>query len=223
MLRRHARGRPPPWTWMMVAPAAGLSRSLRSLPLASLGDIPAVWRDALPKSSRGGDCDHPLSARRERNNVQRSLGRDAAAGSATAALSGATWALVDRPAAGGSRCRPATARGPRPASSLLAPEEVATTARVLNEQDARNVVHVEHEPHITRQPTPLRGPRFTSFIRPRGPHISRQSESPGGRRRDDETRRARFTKGTGFSPKAGLACGCANPERCVGRVRRARS
>jgi hypothetical protein len=41
---------------MMVAPAAGLSRSLRSLPLAALGDIPAVRRDAPPKSMREGGC-----------------------------------------------------------------------------------------------------------------------------------------------------------------------
>ena len=39
---------------MMVAPAAALSRSLRSLPLAALGDSPAVRRDAPPKSRREG-------------------------------------------------------------------------------------------------------------------------------------------------------------------------
>jgi hypothetical protein len=38
----------------MMAPAAALSRSLRSLPLAALGDSPAVRRDAPPKSRREG-------------------------------------------------------------------------------------------------------------------------------------------------------------------------
>ena len=44
----------------MVAPAAGPSRSLRSLSLASLGDCPAVRRDAPPKSSGEGGCGLPL-------------------------------------------------------------------------------------------------------------------------------------------------------------------
>ena len=43
----------------MVAPAAGLSRSLRSLPLAPLGDSPAVRRDAPPRSNTGGGCRLP--------------------------------------------------------------------------------------------------------------------------------------------------------------------
>ena len=42
------------WTWMMVAPGAGLSRSLRSLALASLNDGPAFRPDAPPRSSREG-------------------------------------------------------------------------------------------------------------------------------------------------------------------------
>ncbi len=38
----------------MVAPAVDLSRSLRSLPLASLGDSPTVRRDIAPRSRWDG-------------------------------------------------------------------------------------------------------------------------------------------------------------------------
>lgn len=47
---------PRPWTWMMVAPAAWLSRSLRFLSLASLGDSPRRPARLLCPSAVGGKC-----------------------------------------------------------------------------------------------------------------------------------------------------------------------
>lgn len=48
----------------MVAPAEGLSRSLRSLPLASLGDSPPVRRDFALRSSWEGAAACPAADRR---------------------------------------------------------------------------------------------------------------------------------------------------------------
>jgi hypothetical protein len=60
---------------MMVAPAAGLSRSLRSLALAPLGDRPAVRRDAPPKPSGRGVWGVPCALAQAARGSQRSAGR----------------------------------------------------------------------------------------------------------------------------------------------------
>ena len=55
---------------MMVAPAdGGCQGRLRSLSLASLGDSPAVRRDALPKSGGEGAAGCPLEAGSERGEA----------------------------------------------------------------------------------------------------------------------------------------------------------
>ena len=54
--RAPLRRAPSPWTWMIVSLAAGPSRSLVSVRLASLGDGPAVRRDAPPKSNKGEEA-----------------------------------------------------------------------------------------------------------------------------------------------------------------------
>ena len=125
--RRIARQLAPPRTWMTVAPAASLSRSLRSLPLASLGDSPALRRGLAVASGEGervrlGPCcsrgqpttDHekrPIAERKARSGSCRSV-----AGMRAAYVASETF--------GSSRERPAT-KHPRARGFLLAPTHTA--------------------------------------------------------------------------------------------------
>ena len=58
-----ARRALPPWTSIMVAPAAGLSRSLAPSPSLRSVTAPTVRRDAPPRSNRGRGCRLPSRRR----------------------------------------------------------------------------------------------------------------------------------------------------------------
>ena len=57
------RALPPSWTSIMVAPAAGLSRSLAPSPSLRSVTAPTVRRDAPPRSNRGRGCRLPSRRR----------------------------------------------------------------------------------------------------------------------------------------------------------------
>jgi hypothetical protein len=69
---------------------------------------------------------------------------------------------------------------PATAHSTAADAGFGSTRSADERAELVHVVHVEHGPHISRTQARPRGRSFTSFTRPRQPHISRRSDSTPG-------------------------------------------